>query len=511
MEQKKNYDSAFCGSLPLHLINLIQPYGLLLVLKKSDFTIVQVSENIETFTGLSPQQVVNQPLSQFIAPAEYEKLTNKFSGDIAGKLPVRITFLAVEKQINFLALVQAKDDCLLVELEETGNAAEGKLFTDLYQEVKYAMAEINIAETVVDVSNRAIAELKRISGFDKIMVYKFDEDWNGEVIAETIEEGLDSYLGLHFPASDIPKQARALYLKNPYRLIPTRDYVPVKLYPVINPLTETFLDLGNCNIRSVPTVHIEYLKNMGVTASMSTAIIKDEQLWGLISCHHKTAKHLSYELYSVFELMGGIISNRINSLEHKEQLQLSSKLQQVRLKLMEQIYLDDNPVTGIFNYETNILDLLECNGAVMLYQKKFKTMGKVPDRYEIQDLVLWLQSNNIDALYTSANFPAMYDSAVAYAAIASGIIVLPIHMEKGEYIIGFRGEVVQSVDWGGNPNEAINFEKNNTTYHPRNSFKIWKQTLQCTSLPWLPNHLAIAESFRNFLIEYTLKKVYATM
>jgi chemotaxis family two-component system sensor kinase Cph1 len=511
MEQKKNFDSEFCGSLPLHLINQIQPYGLLLVVKRSDFSIIQVSENIETLIGLLPKEVVNKPLAQLVTGAQFEKLAEKFSRDIDGKIPLRFTFKTTAKQVDFLALVQAKDDYLLIELEQSAPEANGYLFTDIYQEIKFAMAEINAAETVVDISNRAIAELKRLSGFDKIMVYKFDEDWNGEVIAESTDEHFESYLGLRFPASDIPKQARMLYLKNPYRLIPTRDYTPVKIYPVINPLTESFVDLSNCNIRSVPAVHLEYLKNMGVMASMSTAIIKDEQLWGLISCHHKTAKYLNYEICSVFELMGGIISNRVSSLENKEHLNVASKLQEIRSKLVEQVYLDDNPITGIINYDTSILDLLDCCGAAILYQKKMQTIGNVPDRYEIKDLVLWLQANKTDSLYTSSNFPAVYDNAASFAEIGSGIIVLPIHEEKGEYIIGFRPEVVQSVNWGGNPNEAINFEKNSLTYHPRNSFKIWKQTLKQCSLPWSEDQLLIAENFRNFLVEYTLKKVYAML
>lgn len=319
-KNNNNYDSEFCGRLPLHLINLIQPYGILVVLNKTDFKILQVSENVEAITGLQPAQVVSKTLADFITAEQFQLIREKFAAGVNGKIPVRLSFTANASTYNFLGLMQGKDNYLLLEMELAGTNGQEELFTDVYQEVRFAMSEINQTESILDVCNVAIKELKRLSGFDKIMLYKFDENWNGEVIAETMEEGMDSYLGLHFPASDIPKQARALYFKNPYRLIPSIDYTPVKIYPILNSLTGGFIDLSNCNLRSVPAVHIEYLRNMCVMASMSTAIIKDEQLWGLISCHHKSEKYLNFEMCSVFELMAGIISSRINVIENRSRL-----------------------------------------------------------------------------------------------------------------------------------------------------------------------------------------------
>jgi light-regulated signal transduction histidine kinase (bacteriophytochrome) len=209
--------------------------------------------------------------------------------------------------------------------------------------------------------------------------------------------------------------------------------------------------------------------------------------------------------------MAGLISSRINVIENREHSSNSTRLQQIKSKLMEQVYLDDNPITALVDYNTDILHLLDCEGAVILYNKKMQTKGNVPERYEIKDLVMWLQNQQIDKTYAVNNLLSVYDNAAAFSKIASGIIVLPIHANNGEYIIGFRPEVVQNVNWGGNPNEAIKFEKNKINYHPRNSFKLWRQTLEGTSLPWQKDHLEVAESFRNFLIEYTLHKVYASL
>jgi len=511
MQQRKNYDSDFCGSLPIHLINLIQPYGVLVILNKKDLNIIQVSENIETITGLSPEQAVGVHFSNYIPSDQLQDLQVKFAKNIKGKFPVNLTFTVNGKSVNFLALFHVEEEFLVVEMEEKKQENPAETLVNVYDEIKFAMAEINHASTAEEICNTAITELKRLSGFDKIMLYRFDEEWNGEVIAEVMEPGMESYLGLRFPASDIPKQARTLYLKNPYRLIPTINYTPVKIFPVINAVSNGFIDLSNCNLRSVPGVHLEYLKNMGVTASMSTAVIKDDQLWGLIACHHGSEKFLTYEICSVFELMGGIISGRIVSIANKEQLKESSHLQAILAKLIRHVYLDDDPVTAITKHDITILDLLNCDGAAIIYNKKMRTIGNVPGNYELKDLVLWLQEKKLDKVSSIPNLSEQYEDAAAYANLGSGIIVLPIHAEKGEFIIGFRPEVVQKVNWGGNPNEAINFEKNNILYHPRNSFKIWQQTVKNTSLPWQNSILIVGESFRNFLIEYTLKKVYSTM
>ncbi|WP_114941825.1 GAF domain-containing protein, partial [Mucilaginibacter endophyticus] len=160
-------------------------------------------------------------------------------------------------------------------------------------------------------SQAAVHELRRITGFDGIMMYRFDEDWNGTVIAEEKDAPeLEHYLGHTFPGSDVPRQARDLYLKNSYRLIPDRDFTPVRLYPVMNPVTNTFIDLSDCNLRGVAAVHLEYLKNMNVQASMSIRVIDNGKLWGLIACHHVRPHYLSFETGAVCEMLSSVISNR---------------------------------------------------------------------------------------------------------------------------------------------------------------------------------------------------------
>ena len=491
---KKTYDSEFCGSLPLHIINLVQPYGVLAVLDKTALNIVQVSENVHELLALNPDKVVDTPFSQYIPAEQFNELKEHVTAGRAVKLPLGLTI----NGNTYNALVHEKDQYILVEIDKQPRSAQAS-FIDVFHSLKKAMSLIEHASTTSEVCDTAIQELKRISGFDKIMIYQFDADWNGVVIAEIFEPGMTPYMGLRFPASDIPKQARDLYYKNPYRLIPSREYKPVRLYPVINPVTGAFIDLSDCNLRSVPAVHLEYLKNMEVMASMSTRIIKDDKLWGLISCHHRTEKYLDQEMCSLFELMSGIISAKITSIQNREEFTFQRSLKNMESALMQQVYQSKDLFEGLFNSKVSLLELLNAGGAALVNPKQIRVAGNAPSKDQIREMIYWLQNNASGEVFHVTNLTDVYEPAQEFSNVASGMIALPIDAAKGEFIIGFRPEVVQEVNWGGNPNEAINFEKDNVTYHPRNSFRLWQQVVKNTSLPWRAEEVMVAEDFKNFV------------
>jgi two-component system, chemotaxis family, sensor kinase Cph1 len=503
--QTKNYDSTFCGSVPLHQINLIQPYGILLVLQQSDYKIIQVSENISEALGLDPSAVINTPVTKYIAEEQLALLLDRLQENLTDKVPVTISFNGDTVKKDYLAITHQSGEAILLEMEELPPSTPETSFINIYQQLKYAMVAINAAPSVNAACDVAARELKKLSGFDKVMVYKFDKDWNGTVIAEALEPGMEAYLGLTFPASDIPRQARAMYLKNPYRLIANRDYVPVSLYPIINPLTNAFTDLSGCNLRSVPAVHLEYLKNMNVMSSMSCRILKDGQLWGLFSCHHRTEYHLPYEGRALFELLSDIISARVVSLQYKEEGDLNTRLNEIHTRLVEQIYNSGDLVDGLMQPAVNILHLLGAQGAVISHNKRIETIGKTPNRHALKDLIFWLQGLENKGIFQEIGLPAVFDAAREYADIASGILVIPIQPQKGEFLVAFRPEVIQHVNWGGNPDEAIRFEQDNIQYHPRNSFNIWQQTVKHTALPWNGPELLLAGHLRNFILDYILK------
>lgn len=501
---KRNYDSEFCGSLPLHQINLIQSYGYLLVLDSKDLSILQVSENISDVFHEPVESLIGKPIKTYIDTDEINNLNNRFRHGITEKIPFSFTVRTGGEANNYVSLIHAKENYLIIEVEKAG---QENSFLDVFQELKYIMAEINQTQSVKEASEVIVRQLKKLSGFDKVLMYQFDEDWNGTVIAEEKDEGMDSYMGLKFPASDIPRQARNLYLKNPYRLIPDRDYVPVRLYPVVNPASQTFIDLSDCNLRAVAGVHLEYMKNMGISASMSIRVIRNERLWGIISCHHRSPMYLNYEICSVFELLSSVISNRISSIENKEAFDFTSGLQERKTRLVEHVYAEKDVISGLFDHETKVSDLLNAGGAAAVYNGKIKTVGQVPGEDEVKNLIYWLQSKGDDQIYHTSSLPLEYDPAASFDKEGSGIVSIPIDSEKGNYIVLFRPEVVSTVNWGGNPDEAIRFEPNGKKYHPRNSFNRWQEIVKQTSESWKPEELEIAESMRSFIFEFTTKSL----
>ncbi|MGZ3952670.1 MAG: GAF domain-containing protein [Flavisolibacter sp.] len=506
MNQKINYEAEFCGRVPLNQTNLIQPHGVLLIVDPENFHIVQLSENAGEVFETDFKEVVSKSLLDFIDPSQRDQFKERFSGSFSGKLPFTFSF----QSGDHLASIQYSGRLLIIEMEkERRPKGQTDSFLTVYQELKYAMTAVEASRSTEEACRIAAKELKRISGFDKVMIYQFDPEWNGDVIAEVKEEGMDAYLGLKFPASDIPKQARDLYRKTPYRLIPNVEYTPIRLYPVINPTTNVFTDLSYCNLRSVAGVHLEYLKNMGVAASMSTRILVDGHLWGLIACHHRAAKYLSFETCSIFELLSTVISAKISSVQKQDQFTFRSDMQHLYTDLLEDVYRQENLPGSFENKQAELLKLLSADGISFVNNNQVYSFGKTPDEADVAEMVMWLQSNGSSGVYHNPNLSAVFEPSEKYSTIASGVLVLPIQPERGNYIVAFRPEALQKVNWGGNPNEAVQFEPGGKKYHPRNSFNQWQQTVRQTSIPWTKEQIEVAENFKNFVVEYTLNKIYS--
>ena len=504
----KNYESEVCGSIPLHLVNLIQPHGILLVLDKADLRIVQVSDNVNQYLGITAEELLSQSLAAFIPEVQYQEVLGKINRqENQEKIPFTFTFSVASKELQFTALLLPQDEYILAELEES-KPSPSESFISLYQNLKFITSLLKQAVTIDEIAQVATSELKRFSGFDKVMVYQFDPNWNGIVIGQAKEEDMDDYMGLRFPASDVPKQARDLYFKNPYRLIPTRNYTPVRLVPVINPLTQRFTDLSESSLRSVAKVHIEYLGNMRVDASMSLPIIIDNKLWGLISCHHKTPKYPSYEMRSAMEMLSVILSAQLEAKQKEENMALRVKLRSIHAALMEQLYTSANFAEGLLEGAQSIQDLLGLSGAAIVYEGNIWTSGTTPGNQEIKELVSWLRRNKASGQFVTDMLPVEYPHSKDYKDKASGLVTIPINAEQGEFILGFRPEVEQTVNWGGNPNNALQMEPDGKNYHPRNSFEIYKETVKYTSMPWQEEEMEASNVLRHAVLEKIIKERY---
>lgn len=493
----KNYDAEFCGKIPLHNVNLIQPHGYLLVLDPEHLEIVQASENIETLFAQTIDAIIGTNINDwFDEPLDKEKLIASPFGD------QKIPFHLHSGNRLFLAQIHIKEIYLLVELT---HKKEEKTFLEIYQALTYCFARLDQNEDISSLLKATAHQFQLLSGFDRVMIYQFDDHWNGKVLAESNHSGKISYLGQQFPASDIPKNARDLYKKNPYRVIPTSHYKPVKLYPIINPLSMSFVDLSDCHLRSVAPVHLEYLHNMEVDASMSVRILVNDELWGLISFHHNTPRYPDFETCSQFDLLAEFVSKKLTNLLNAQTFAFNSTITIHKTAILHSLYDGASVEQVLLDKEAHILKLFNAQGAVFVFDNKFYSTGIVPTEEQLQNLVFWLQEKQFGQVFASNSMTNEFEEAKLYSDIGSGLLAIEIDKIKGNYLLCFRAEHPYTVDWGGNPNEAVNFESGSTVYHPRNSFQIWKQEIKNSSIPWKQEEKEAADAIRLYLFEYLSK------
>ncbi len=447
------------------------------------------------------ENILNHSLATLIGDEQTAALKAQFDNwPVKERIPVYLHFQAGEKKLHFSAILHSQEKNFIIELKEIREQELSISFMDIYDKIKYVMLTLKKAQDVRSIGQIAVDELKDLTGFDKVMCYKFDENWNGTVIAEAKEEDMVPYLDLRFPASDVPRQSRNPYLTNPYRLIPDTNFTPAKLVPVLNPATYSFTDLSACNLWAVPKVHIEYLNNMEVQASMSVPIIVHEQLWGLISCHHKTPKYPDLQIRSAFELLSTIISTQVAAKEREDKLQYKTKVDELKLKILEQLYTDKDVAASFQANAQDMMKLFGIGGASLVVNNEVISKGKTPAEDHVKKLVRWVRRYHHEKICATQALSAEYEHAADFKDLGSGLLALHIS-HNGDYLLGYRSEVIQTVSWGGNPNEAINFEKDGKVYHPRNSFNVWKETVSDISPPWREEELEAAEKLRVALLE----------
>ena len=295
-----------CDREPIHIPRSIQPHGVLMVLAETDLKIVQVSANSFDVLGLEPTDLLDRPLADFIGSDRITDIANCLERNFETINPLTISFDRTETTpLNFNGIVhRAISGEIVLELEPLTDNTDNlnKNFFHFYHQIKNTLTKIQTAANLSELCNLIVQEIRGITGFDRVMVYRFNERGDGEVIAESKQDDLEAFLGMHYPDTDIPKQAKHLYTLNWLRLIPDVGYQPIALVASDN--MPTPLDMSYCNLRSVSPIHIEYLKNMEVAASMSVSLIQQQKLWGLIACHHNSPKFIPYEVRTVCEFLG---------------------------------------------------------------------------------------------------------------------------------------------------------------------------------------------------------------
>ncbi|MBX9258275.1 GAF domain-containing protein [Desmonostoc muscorum CCALA 125] len=500
-------DLTNCDREPIHIPGSIQPHGVLLALKEPELIILQCSNNTYSLFGISPEQLLNQPLSNFLESEQINFLQDCLSQqDLQIVNPLEFTIKSGDKNLHYDVIIHRSSQILVLELEPTF-LEKSNAFFKFYHLLKQAISKLQVGSGVIELSQILAQEVKKITGFERVMVYRFDEDWNGIVIAEQKPEYLTSYLGLHYPASDIPVQARQLYSQNWLRLIPNADYQPAAILPANNPLTGQPLDLSKSVLRSVSPLHIEYMHNMGVTASMSISIMKNQKLWGLIACHHQSPKYVPYEIRHACEFLGQITSVELSGKEDSEDTESKINLKSVHSKLVEFMSAENNFLEGLIQHQPNLLNLVNADGAVVYFEKDYFSVGNTPQKLDIQNLIEWIYQNVQEEIFYTDSLSQIYPEGEKFGDVASGLMALSFSKIQKNYVLWFRPEVVQTVNWGGNPNKPVEVTGNGSLrLSPRKSFESWKETVRLKSLSWKPYEVSAALELRSAIIGVVLRK-----
>jgi two-component system, chemotaxis family, sensor kinase Cph1 len=498
-----NFDITNCDQEPIHISGHIQPHGALLTLQTPNLKILQASENTNQFFGIPAESLIGQDLRCLLSKKQFQLITNS----LADKTPLFIHLLEILSPTQdiypvFLGIIHRSENVIILEMQPHFTQAITRSLVHINL-LEKAVSNIRNTQNLPQLSQTIAQEIRNITQFDRVMVYKFETDYSGVIIAEDKQSNLESYLGLHYPASDIPSQARKLYYENLLRVIPDINYQPVKIIPTNNPLTDTPLDLSGTILRSISPLHIEYLQNMGVTASMSISLINEDKLWGLISCHHYSPKYIDYEIRKTCEVIGQFASiELINQREHS----LNFYRQQVKLIQQELNHNLTNELDYIGNVfkrnETSLLNLLRATGAAVLLQGQLILIGHTPSEPDTRELVQWTLNQNQQDIFYTDSLSQIYPNAANVQDMVSGILAISIVLHHRSYhIIWFRPEQIQTVNWAGNPHKAVSISSDDNQYlTPRKSFELWKQTVKDKSLPWQVFEIEVAQEMRNSLM-----------
>lgn len=501
-------DLTNCDREPIHLSGHIQPHGVLLVVREPQLEILQASENTQDLLGVDAESAIGQDLSLLFDRVQLEKLNACLQNENLKTVnPIKLSVEISGKSLEFDCILHRVEEVLMVELELATSQENLSVFS-FYHSVRSTVSKIQNAKNLNDLCQLTVEEIRKISGFDRVMVYQFDREGNGAVIAEDKAEKLSPFLGLNYPSSDIPKQARQLYSLNWLRLIPDINYQPVPLVSGNNAVTTQPRNLSFSVLRSVSPIHIEYLENMGVAASMSISLIKDKKLWGLIACHNYTPKYLNYELRAACEFIGQVMSLELQSKEGNEDYDYKLHLKSIQTKIFEDISTSENLSEVLVKCQHNLLEAVNAQGAAIIFGDNCYPVGKTPQEESLKYLTKWVQEHLKKEIFYTDSLTKCYPEAEEFKDTASGCLAIAISPIQKIYVLWFRPEVIKTVNWAGNPNKSVQIEEDGShRLSPRKSFELWKENVRYKSLPWKKCEIDAALELKKAMINIVLRQV----
>ena len=500
-KQHQKTDLTNCDREPIHALGYVQAYGCL-ISTSSDLMVNHLSENCERILGLVPDDVIGRRLLELFHEQVIHDLRTRIQiSSSSGTAVSRLFGYDLLKNGKLFDIsIHLSGQSFIFEFEPKGDARD----RDDMGLVQPLIARINKKTSVAAVTQEAAMAMEMLSEFDRVMVYQFAPDGSGEVIAERHATGMEPFLGLRYPASDIPKQARELYKRSTLRLIADVNGEVSPLIPEKNAEGEP-LDLSLSVTRAVSPIHLEYLRNMGVSASMSVSILKDGELWGLFACHHRTAHYVDYERRTAIELFAQLFSYE---LERKLEATIRDEERQSRElhdRLMVRLSTGGDLIKSFDFISDELAQLISCDGVAIYTEGRYVARGAAPVAEEFKRLVRFLNTAPAGKVFSTDNLAENYQDADIIADRVAGLIAVPISRTPRDYIVFFRHEIARSVRWAGNPEKPFAVGPNGTRLTPRKSFEAWTEMVRHTSESWSESEMRSAEALRVSLIEIVLK------
>ncbi|MDR9754930.1 ATP-binding protein [Pseudomonas sp. SZMC_28357] len=496
---------ANCADEPIRFPGAIQPHGLLLTVSEPALQIIQVSANVETLLARDPQSLIGQPLDNLLGDAPTAAVREMLQYSSFSDAPPLLFHL---NGTSFEGLLHRHQGVLIVELE---------IHVDNFQPRNVAGANTNLArmlprlqaatslQALYDIS---VKEIQAMTGYDRVLIYRFEEEGHGQVIAEASDPSMEVFNGLFFPASDIPEQARELYRTNWLRIIPNADYQPVPLVPKLRPDTQTPLDLSFATLRSVSPIHCQYMKNMGVLSSMSISLLKGDKLWGLISCGNRQPLHVPHELRTACQTIGQVLSLQISAMEALDiSRQREEKVEALALLNQAMIDSPQNVFDGLATQPEVLMALTRAGGIAIIEDKQLHRYGNCPEPDEIRALHKWLEDNG-EPVFASHQLSTVYPPAAQFQQVASGVLAMSLPKPVANGVMWFRPEVKENINWSGDPRKPLDLENSDAglRLRPRTSFEIWKVEMAGISTKWSHGDVFAANDLRRSALENDLAR-----
>ena len=498
-------DLALCDSEPIHIPGSIQPHGVLLVAARDGLMVWQVAGDVETWLGVADWQ--GAPLAALLNAELVARLQRFVAADGRGEAIAHVAYIGQLRSATgawmdasaYLAGLAGTGpearDMVVIELEPAAEAPlSAALVLDQLDEVT---TDFQRATGLDALCRTAAAAVRRFTGFDRALVYRFGEDDAGKVLAEDRREGMKSFLNHQFPASDIPSQARALYVRNLTRVIPDIHYTAAPLRP---PAPGAPLDLSDSGLRSVSPIHLQYMFNMGMRASASFSIVKDGVLWGLIACHNENPRRIAYEMRVACRNLAAALAREVKSREDAEGYRQRLRLRAFEDDLVRLLSREGSLDETLSRHLTEVLRVMTADGVAILRGTELVTAGQCPPRPAVQELAAWVAARGSDPVYATDRLAGVYPPASGFATVGGGLLSLVLSAEDAWMVLWFRAEQVEVVNWAGNPHKDHTLGPDEQL-SPRASFDVWVETVRGRARSWTPAELETAGRLRAALLD----------